>query len=86
MRAAVLRQAPVDGRDDLVHGIAVQAALGGDVLHEGVDALMLGAPLASARAADDGRASPFAAAAYFSKGTWSAAAAPSERHSELTQS
>jgi len=47
---------------------------------------MFGAPLASARAADEGLASPFAAAAYFSNGTWSDSVAPMARHSALTQS
>ena len=44
---------------------------------------MFAAPPASARAADDGLARPFAAAAYFSNGTWSASAAPIVRHSLL---
>jgi hypothetical protein len=47
---------------------------------------MFGAPLASARAADEGLARPLAAAAYFSNGTWSSGAAPSLRHSALTHS
>ena len=47
---------------------------------------IFGAPANSARAAEDGRISPFAAAAYFSNGTRSSGDAPSSMHSSRTQS
>jgi hypothetical protein len=51
-----------------------------DQLHQQVDALDEGrAPLATARAADDGLSRLCAALAYFSNGTWSGGSAPSRR-------
>ena len=47
---------------------------------------MYGAPLNTARAADEGAARLAAAAAYFSNGTRSSAAAPSPMQSSRTQS
>jgi hypothetical protein len=46
---------------------------------------MCGAPLASARAADEGLMSDSAAFAYFSNGTMSSGEAPRDTHRSTTQ-